>query len=212
MIRPSSTLLALCVVLPLLSGCGTSGTSTTAPKQALPPTAAVSPFSIPAGWLDFSGDSTRNALLWLVKKDYGAEIVVENIFDAPKATAGSEEASQIEAIARAIFLIDKGRSTSVIQEPEKSESGVTSAGSISCRILRGTGCAWLSARPPGTDWCVVPRAFVKREICGMRQESRMLCLQDRRSSHFSVSTTMSEHSPGVLVMNCAQRSKCNRAG
>ncbi len=123
MIRPSSTLLALCVVLPLLSGCGTSGTTTTAPKQALPPTAAVSPFSIPAGWLDFSGDSTRNALLWLVKKDYGAEIVVENIFDAPKATAGSEEASQIEAIARAIFLIDKGRSTSVIQEPEKSESG-----------------------------------------------------------------------------------------
>ena len=123
MIRPSSILFALCIALLLLSGCGTSGTTTVPPKPVAAPPATVTPFSAPAGWMDFSADSTRNTLLWLVKKDYAAEIVVENIFNAPKGTDRSEEAGQVEAIAKAIFMIDKGKNTTVIQEPKKSESG-----------------------------------------------------------------------------------------
>ncbi len=122
MTRPSSTLLALCIAL-LLSGCGASRTATVPSKHVVTPPASVTPFSVPSGWMNFSADSTRNTLLWLVKKDYAAEIVVENIFNAPKATDRSEEAGEVEAIARAIFMIDKGKNTTVIEEPKKSESG-----------------------------------------------------------------------------------------
>jgi len=123
MIHPSLVLSEAAVLLFVLSGCGPSVTTTTPAQKTVPTPAAVPVFSVPAGWLDFSSDSTRKALMWLVKKDYGAEIIIEKIFDGPRPNGRPEEAEQIEAIARAIFGIDKGKGGQVVQEPEKSESG-----------------------------------------------------------------------------------------
>lgn len=62
--------------------------------------------------------------MWLVKKDYQAEIVVENIFDRPGEDLRGGGADHVEAIAKAIFLIDRGKNSRVVKEPEKRQSGL----------------------------------------------------------------------------------------
>ncbi len=121
MTRPSFARFPLILLLAFAAGCGTAPTTTHPPREVTPVTPP--PLVTPPGWLDFSADSSRNALMWLVKKDYGAEIVMEKIFDAPASAEGPGDAGQIESITRAIFLIDKGRNRTVLQEPERSESG-----------------------------------------------------------------------------------------
>jgi len=113
-------LLSFAVAL-LAAGCGSSTTTASKTTPTRPP--VIPTFVVPQGWMDFSADSSRKAMVWLVKRDYKAEIIVENIFDRPGEDFRGTDGDRVEAIAKAIFMIDKGKSGRVVKEPQIRQTG-----------------------------------------------------------------------------------------
>ena len=62
-----------------LTGCGTTREAAPPPSTEKVVVREGARFHLPDGWLDFSRDTLRTGILWLVRKDYRASLGVEEL-------------------------------------------------------------------------------------------------------------------------------------
>lgn len=114
-----------------LTGCGGSGESARPPSAEGVVVVEGARFHVPAGWLDFSRDSLRPGILWLVRKDYRASLSVEEVH-------ASGNTADPASAARALLRLEMANDGLRIVTPPSGESG-TGGRAVSFQIARREG-------------------------------------------------------------------------
>ncbi len=127
----SAALLAAALCLAGLSGCGTSREAAPAPTTGRVILTDGARFHLPDGWLDFSRDTIRTGILWLVRKDFRATLGVEELH-----LAG--DPADLAGIARTLLRLETaGPGGRVVSAPaEEQQSG---GKAVAFRLMRSGG-------------------------------------------------------------------------
>ena len=88
-------------------------------------------FHLPDGWLDFSRDTLRTGILWLVRKDYRASLGVEELHL-------TGEQVDLAGVARALLRLETASPGGRVVSPP-SEEEVSGGKAYAFRIVRGGG-------------------------------------------------------------------------
>lgn len=112
---PAGVLFFLCVLV-VSPGCGPSRevVAPQAPARVKSTVGGLS-YRTPSGWWDFSADSSRPGLLWLIRSDYAATIVVDDVHT--ELLSGEDPGGKGEGIARALLQLDTGSGGNRAEEP-----------------------------------------------------------------------------------------------
>ncbi len=115
---PAALLALLLLAAAGLPGCGTTREAAPPPVAGKVVVSEGARFRLPDGWLDFSRDSLRTGILWLVRKDFRASLGVEEVH-------GAGDPADLAGVARALLRLETAnRGGRVVSPPaEEQESG-----------------------------------------------------------------------------------------